>query len=106
MHFTHLPPEAMGGHPESPGAAAQLCPGATPAGGKPTPTVSLLCYFLHVEMFTVTARLNDYNMDGDITSWWLSKTICSNNTRLTKLEEKQSNAKEQVEGSSGSSHYA
>lgn len=47
----------------------------------------LLCYFFHVQMFIVTARLNDCNKDGDITSWWLSKTIYSNNTRLTKSEE-------------------
>lgn len=33
VHLTHLPPEALGGDAESPGAAAQLCPGATPAGG-------------------------------------------------------------------------
>lgn len=41
----------------------------------------LLCYFFHVQMFIVTARLNDCNKDGDITSWWLSKTIYSNTTQ-------------------------
>lgn len=36
VHLTYLPPEALGGHTESPGAATQLRPGAAPAGGKLT----------------------------------------------------------------------
>lgn len=41
VHFTHLPPEALGGHPESPGASAQLCARAAPAGGRPDYTLIL-----------------------------------------------------------------
>ena len=33
VHPAHLPAEALGGHAAGPGAAAQLCAGAPPAGG-------------------------------------------------------------------------